>query len=161
MLSLAALALLLGIQIPNFIDQYEKRLDAHLIEVQTNLRPFQEIANRFHDGSLDALIEHHERSPDPSFHAEGEAIRTLLSRYQRFTREQAQLQVNLPSQVVFIATRADRELIDETRRQYSFGLVLNRQAVVAGLVSMIGLVVVLELVAGLFHLFSRERPVLR
>jgi len=35
---IACTAILFGVQIPNFVDQYEKRLDAHFLEVQNNLR---------------------------------------------------------------------------------------------------------------------------
>ncbi|MBW2674963.1 MAG: DUF2937 family protein, partial [Deltaproteobacteria bacterium] len=51
---IACAALLFGIQIPNFVDQYEKRLDAHFIEVENNLRGYQEIADRYYDGSVAA-----------------------------------------------------------------------------------------------------------
>jgi hypothetical protein len=40
-IAIAGAAILIGIQIPNFVDQYEKRLDAHVIEVTTNMRGFQ------------------------------------------------------------------------------------------------------------------------
>jgi hypothetical protein len=159
LLGLAALFLLLGIQVPNFVDQYEKRLDAHYLEVQANLRPFQDIANQFHGGSLEALIDKHEQSADPTFKAEGEAIRSMQRRAQRFAAERRQLNVELPQQVLYLATRGDRELLDETRQRYSFALLLNREAVIAGLVLMAGVVILVELIAGLFGLLSRQRPV--
>jgi hypothetical protein len=148
-LALAAGALLIGVQLPNFVDQYGKRLDAHFIEVQTNLKPFQDIADQFHGGSMEALIAKHEQSTDETFHAEGEAIRKMYRRFQRFANEKDQLNVELPWQLAFIATRADRELVDETRRNYSFALLLNRQAVISGLVVMAAVVLLLELLAGI------------
>lgn len=151
-LAVAASALLVGVQLPNFVDQYRKRLDAHFIEVQTNLKAFQDIADQFHDGSMEALIAKHEQSTDPTFHAEGEAIRKMYRRFQRFANERDQLQVDLPWQLAFIATRADRELVDETRRNYSFALLLNRQAVISGLVVMAALVLLLELLAAFLRL---------
>lgn len=153
LLAMAATALLVGIQLPNFVDQYEKRLDAHFIEVQTNLKPFQDIADRFHAGSMEALIEKHERSADTTFHAEGQAIEKLYRRFQRFANEKSQLATAaLPQQLLFIATRADRDLVDETRHSYSFGLLLNQQAVIAGAVFMLIAVVLLELVFALLRL---------
>lgn len=151
-LAVAAAALLLGVQLPNFVDQYQKRLDAHLIEVQANLHPFQEIADQFHGGSMEALIAKHEQSPDPTFHAEGDAIRKMYRRFQRFMNERDQLKVELPWQLAFIATRADRELVEETRRNYSFALLLNRAAVVSGVVVMVTVVILLELLAALLGL---------
>ncbi|MBD3649377.1 MAG: DUF2937 family protein, partial [Pseudomonadales bacterium] len=47
---LASLLLLTGLQVPSFVDQYEKRVDAHLLEVTENLRGFQEIADEYYGG---------------------------------------------------------------------------------------------------------------
>lgn len=157
LLIVAAAALLVGIQAPGFVDQYEKRLDAHFIEVQTNLAPFQEIADRFHDGSLDKLIAQHEQSPDATFHAEGDAIRVMQDRYRRFQQEKIALQASLPHQLVWLATQADPELLEETRTHYSFGILLDRTAVVAGAVCMLAVVVVIELLAGLIGLVRGPR----
>ncbi|MGQ0621435.1 MAG: DUF2937 family protein [Panacagrimonas sp.] len=163
-LAIAASALLVGIQVPNFVDQYAKRLDAHFIEVRKNLEPFQAIADRFHGGSIEALIAKHEQSADATFHAEGAAIRSLRDRFQRWQIETIQLQTPLPQQILWIATRADRELVDETRRNYSFSLLLDRSAVIAGASFTILVVILLELLAALFRLMlpgdasQRSRP---
>lgn len=151
-------ALLLGIQVPGFVDQYEKRVDAHFLEVSTNLKSFQDIANRFHGGSIEALIEKHEQSTDQTFHAEGDAIRKMHDRFLRFQNEKIQLQASLPNQILWIATGADRELLLETRNNYSFGILLDRTALIVGLSSMIAVVVVLELLASLFRLREPARP---
>lgn len=157
-ITLAAAALLLGIQAPGFVDQYQKRLDAHYLEVKTNLAPFQAIADQFQGGSLDALIAQHDGSPDPSFHAEGQAIRTMHDRVVRLEHERAALDASLPEQIAFLATQADRDLMRETRENYSFGILLNREAVIAGVGFMLVIVVLFELVAGLSRLVLRPRP---
>jgi hypothetical protein len=157
MLAVAAGALLLGIQVPNFVDQYAKRLDAHYIEVQTNLRPFQDIADQFHSGSIEALIAKHRQSDDLTFRAEGGAIEKMVHRLQHFTREKRELQAPLPRQAMFLATQADPDLVKETRANYSFGLLLNRTAVLAGLVCMLAVVVVLELFAWLVRSLARPK----
>lgn len=159
MIAIAAGALLVGIQIPNFVDQYAKRLDAHYIEVQTNLKPFQDIADQFHGGSLDALISKHRQSNDLTFYAEGTAIEKMVRRLQRFEREKRDLQVPLPQQVTFLVTRADPDLVEETRVNYSFGLLLDKTAVLAGLICMLAAVVVLELFAWLVRSLTRPAPI--
>lgn len=156
-IAIAAAALLVGIQLPNFVDQYQKRLDAHLIEVRTNLAPFQEIADRFHGGSVPQLIAKHEESEDATFRAEGSAIRQMHDRFLRFQEEKAQLQGKLPQQLIWIATRADRALLAETRDSYSFALLLDRVAVIAGFSCMIVVVMLLELLAALLRLLRPAR----
>ena len=49
--------LLFGLQIPNFVDQYQKRIDAHYLEANESFKGFQDIANRFHNGNIEALIK--------------------------------------------------------------------------------------------------------
>lgn len=158
MLAVAAGALLIGIQIPNFVDQYAKRLDAHYLEVQTNLKPFQDIANQFHGGSLDALIRQHRQSDDLTFRAEGSAIEKMVHRLQRFEREKREMQAALPQQVAFIVARADPDLVEETRQNYTFGLMLDHTAVLAGLACMLVAVVVLEVFAWLVRTLTRPTP---
>ncbi|MGQ0699357.1 MAG: DUF2937 family protein [Panacagrimonas sp.] len=151
LLAAACGALLVGVQIPGFVDQYAKRVDAHFIEVQTNLQPFQDIADRFHGGSIATLIDHHEASADPTFRAEGDAIWSLYQRFLHFQKEKIGLQGGLPKQVWFVATGADRVLVDETRSNYSFGILLDQAAVVAGLVCVAVVVLVLELIMGVMR----------
>jgi hypothetical protein len=158
MLAVAAGALLVGIQIPNFVDQYAKRLDAHYIEVQTNLRAFQEIADQFHAGSIEALIRKHRQSDDLTFRAEGEAIEKMVRRLQHFEWEKRAMQAPLPQQVMFLVARADPDLVEETRRNYSFGLLLDHTAVLAGVVCMLIVVVVLEIFAWLVRSLTRPGP---
>ena len=160
LLCLAVASVLVGIQAPNFVVQFEKRFDAHLIEVRNNLAPFEYIARRFHQGDLEALVAHHERSPDPSFQAEGAAIRGMRDRLQRFEQEKLQLQTDLPRKLAWVARQADRDLVDETRRNYSFGLLLDQQAVIAGLVFMLIVVLVFELLAATLRLLLRPRGAL-
>ena len=155
MIAVAAGALLVGIQIPNFADQYVKRLDAHYIEVQNNLQPFQAIADQFHGGSLDALIGKHRQSDDLTFRAEGDAIEKMVRRLQHFAQEKQEMQAPLHRQVMFLLSQADRDMVGETRANYSFGLVLDRTAVLAGALCMLLAALALELLAWLARALTR------
>ena len=48
--------LLLGIQVPNFVDQYSRRIDAHYQEVSENISGFQSTADLLFSGDLEELI---------------------------------------------------------------------------------------------------------
>jgi len=142
---IACAALLFGIQIPNFVDQYEKRLDAHFIEVENNLRGYQEIADRHYDGSVAALIKKHEESEDRADREEAEPIRNIYERYLRFKDERRSLATGLVGKVAFIIAKRDRELLDETYMHYSFTIPLNQSAVLSGAVSAAFVLLVIEL----------------
>lgn len=142
---IACISVLLGIQIPNFIDQYEKRLDAHFLEVKNNLRGYQEIADKYHGGSIEALITKHEQSGDPTFKGEAKPIRNIHERYLRFRDQKVSLETGLAGKAAFIVANRDEELINETYVNYSFTIPLNRPAVVSGFLSAAIVVLAIEL----------------
>lgn len=134
---IACVLLLTGLQVPAFVDQYEKRLDAHLIEVTANLRGFQEIADEYYEGSIDALIKKHESSTDLTFQLEAKPIADMYNRYRKFLREKEQLDTNLVYQIVHIVHGADNELLEETINSYTYTITLNKESVISGAVLLI------------------------
>jgi len=142
---LACIAMLAGIQVPNLVDQYEKRVDAHLREVTINLKPFQDIANKYTGGSLDQLIELHRKSGEKAFQDEGNAIETMVKRKLRFEADLAAMQASLPVKVFRIAFSGDREMIDETLMQYTYAVPLNQDALLAGAAAAAIILVLTEL----------------
>lgn len=134
---LACLLLLIGIQAPGFVDQYEKRVDAHLKEVTENLKGFQEIADDYYDGSIEELIRKHESATDIVFQREAQPIGNMYDRYLIFTREKGQLDTNLINQVLHILSRADEELLQETLNSYTYTVTLDRESAISGAVLLV------------------------
>lgn len=134
---MASVLLLTGLQVPAFVDQYEKRVDAHLIEVTENLKGFQEIADEYYEGSIDVLIKKHESSTDLTFKLEAKPIADMYNRYRKFLREKEQLDTNLAYQVVHIIHRADNELLGETINSYTYTITLNKESVISGAILLI------------------------
>jgi hypothetical protein len=141
--------LIVGIQTPNFIEQYEKRIDAHYREVTENLRGFQEVADRFHGGSLAALIVKHRSSPDSTFKGEAEPIERMVARRDRFGKEREALRSSYPLKVAHTLMRGDREILDETYAGYSRTFSLDKRALLSGLGAAIAICFVLEMFFGL------------
>ncbi len=129
---IACAAMLAGIQLPNLVDQYEKRIDAHLREVAINLKPYQDIADKYFGGSLEKLIELHRKSEVKAFQEEGLAIADMVKRKARFQADLAALQVSLPMKIMNILLDGDREMIDETLQQYTYAVPLNQDALLTG-----------------------------
>jgi hypothetical protein len=158
---IACISILLGIQIPNYIDQYEKRLDAHFLETKNNLRGYQEIADRYFNGSFSDLIKKHEDSEDKTFKEEAKPIKNIYDRYVRFKTEKASLETNLAGKVLFLIIKGDRELINETTTNYSFMIPLNKSAVIAGFISAAFILLIFELliivISRLFRLIFHRR----
>lgn len=158
----ACAALLLGIQLPNFVDQYEKRLDAHLSEVSINLQGYQDIADKFFGGSLADLITKHEQSLDIIFREEAKPIRVMFQRQRHFLDEKSALATGLLGKLIHLASRGDEQLLDETYASYSYTVPLNGAALTAGMVAMIGTVLFIELLRLLMRrLFASSKPASR
>jgi hypothetical protein len=128
----ACIALLIGLQIPNFVDQYQKRVDAHLREVTMNLQPFQEIANKYFGGDIGKLIELHRSSTEKPLQEEGTAIEKMLARKLRFETAMAALNTTLPLKVLHVLFHGDGEILNEVRSQYSYAVPLNQDSLVFG-----------------------------
>lgn len=75
-------AALAGIQIPAFVDQYGKSLQAHLAESKLALNAFQDDADKYFGGSLEKLIAHYIGNADQVFNEGGRSIQSIYDRNQ-------------------------------------------------------------------------------
>ncbi len=156
MIIVACVALLLGLQVPNFIDQYQKRVDAHLREVTVNLRPFQAIADKYFAGDLNKLIALHRGSLEKPLQEEGSALEQMLQRKLRFEADMAALQASLPTKAFRVLFNGDREMIDETLGQFSYNVPMNRDALLFGAGFAFSLLLMLEGLLALTRRLTRR-----
>ena len=75
-------AAMIGIQIPQFVDQYGDAVYAHLHEAKASVAEFQQEADRYFDGSIERLIDYYRASDDPVFIDGGDSIEGIYQRYQ-------------------------------------------------------------------------------
>ena len=154
MIVVAYIALLIGLQVPNFIDQYQKRIDAHLREVSVNLLPFQEIASKYFGGDMRKLIELHRNSEVKAFQDEGAAIEKMVQRKLRFEADLAALKTSLPMKALQVLMHGDREMIDEALGQYSYAVLLDQDALVFGACAALAMLLFVELLLALVRFAS-------
>jgi Protein of unknown function (DUF2937) len=153
-----SLGLLVGIQVPGFVDQYAKRVNAHYSEVVHNFAGFQDSANRYFGGSVEALIAHHVASADEVFKDEAKTIREMYERLTTLAAEREAMNTPLLKQIVHVMVRPNREILDETRAEYTYAVPLNAAAIVSGVTIGAVLAMLVEsLVTGLGHLFRPRR----
>lgn len=153
---IACIALLLGLQVPNFVDQYQKRVDAHLREVTVNLQPFQDIAAKYFGGDMNKLIELHRNSGEKPFQDEGAAIEKMVQRKLRFEADLAALQVSLPMKALHVLLDGDREMIDEALGQYTYAVPLNQDALLFGGGVALTILLLVELLLALVRFVLRK-----
>jgi hypothetical protein len=156
MIIVACISLLIGLQIPNFVDQYQKRVDAHLREVNINLLPFQEIANKYFNGDIGKLIELHRNSGEKPFQDEGAAIDKMVQRKLRFEADLAALQTSLPQKALTILLNGDREMVEEALGQYSYAVPLNQDALAFGAGVALAILLLVEMLLAMVRFVSTK-----
>jgi len=129
-----AAGLLAGVQVPGFVDQYAKRVSAHQIEAARNFQGFQETADKYFNGDVDALIAHHEASDDRAFKDEGRTIRLIHDRLVMLTRELEALRGPLVGRIFHVAVSPNREILAEAEKEYSYTVPLSPAAILSGIV---------------------------
>ena len=134
-LILFAAGVLIGVQVPSFVDQYFKRVSAHRLEAMANFRGFEQTAALHFQGDVLALIAHYETSPDPVFREDATTIRAIHNRIRRHSVELEHLESPLILQVVHVAFSADPEIFRDTVTEYSATVPLNQSAILCGLVA--------------------------
>lgn len=151
-----SVGLLIGVQVPGFVDQYVKRVSAHQSEAVGNFSGFQQTANQYFGGDVQALIAHHEASIDPAFKNEAQSIRDLYARLSALSAELEALRVSLLRQILHVIFHPDPQILSETRAEYSYTVPLSPRAIVCGV--LIGAVLALLAEALLFAAMTPFRP---
>ena len=127
-LVLFAAGLLVGVQVPGFISDYAKRIEAHLIEAQTGLQGFQGTAEQFFKGDLQALVAHYRASGDPVFRSDADSLSTLLARQLALDKQFQAMQGPWYIRALQVALAADPDVRKETWNGYSYQILLTPQA---------------------------------
>ena len=132
-LVLFAAGLLIGVQVPGFINDYAKRIEAHLIEAQTSLSGFQGTANQFFKGDMQALVAHYRASEDPIFRSDADSLSNLLSRQLALDKQFQAMQGPWYIRFLQVVLAADPDIRKETWNGYSYQILLTPEAMIWGM----------------------------
>jgi hypothetical protein len=120
--------------IPSFIAQYRQRVGGRLDQVLQDIAPFQAIANQFHHGSLQELIQYHLASADQTFHDEGAALQVMVASAEQLRQALLALDTDLFHQLVYMLTRADPLIARATWDIFSPAFNLTPESVVFAII---------------------------
>jgi len=107
-------AVITGGLVPGFITQYVQRLGGRLDQARLDLAPWQQIADQNFHGDLVQLIQYHIASPDPTFHAEGAAVQTMVLAVQHLQAAVDALRGSLFHQLGYLALHMEPGLARAT-----------------------------------------------
>jgi len=132
-LVLFAAGLLIGVQVPGFINDYAKRVEAHLIEAQAGLSGFQNTANQFFKGDMQALVAHYRASEDPIFRSDADSLSNLLTRQLALDKQFQAMQGPWYIRFLQVVLAADPDIRKETWNGYSYQILLTPEAMIWGM----------------------------
>ncbi|RJG13907.1 DUF2937 family protein [Pseudomonas cavernicola] len=132
-LVLFALGLLLGVQVPGFINDYSQRIEAHWQESEQGLKGFRETAKNFFKGDLEALVAHYQASDDPVFNSDADSLNLLLDRSRLLDGEWRAMQGPWYAKAWHVASAADPELLEETYQGYRYQVLLAPEVIAWGI----------------------------
>jgi hypothetical protein len=141
--------------IPSFIAQYRQRVGGRLDQVLQDIAPFQEIANQFHHGSLQELIQHHLTSADSTFHDEGAALQAMVVSAEQLRQALQALNTDLFHQMVYMLTKADPLIARATWEIFSPSFNLTVESVIFALIIGVAIWLVFLAVWILFERLGR------
>ena len=119
--------------------------------------PFQAIADQFHHGSLQELIQHHLASVDSTFHDEGTALQAMVDSAEQLRQALQALNTDLFHQLVYLLAKADPLIARATWEIFSPSFNLTAESVVFALI--VGVAIWLVFLA-VWILFARLGRVL-
>ena len=141
-----SIGILIGVQVPNFIDQYAKRISAHYIEAKMNFNGYQQTADKHFGGNIEALLAHYASSTDTVFKDDANNIKQIYKRQQGFFAELKALDSPLFRKIFHVIFYANNEVLKETITAFSYTVPLNNEAIVCGLLLGLILSLIFELV---------------
>jgi Protein of unknown function (DUF2937) len=150
-------AVVAGGLVPGFIAQYRQRLGGRLDQARLDLAPWQKLADQYHHGDLQQLIRYHLASEDPTFHAEGGLIQSLLATVQQLQQAANALHTSLIRQVGYLLVHADPGLTRATFSDWVPTFALSAEGVLFALLFAFSVWVLFQ---GLWWLVARGSRVL-
>lgn len=144
---------IIGVQLPNFLQQYKQRLAGHLDEATIQLQEFKNIADQHFDGSLVTMIHRYKNNTESSIVSTGELIEQLTLRVEYLSAHLAQITSNdLINNTYHFLLNRDNQVVSATARDFVMAIPLELQAITSGAVLAVGLLIIKELCTALCKL---------
>lgn len=139
------LSLLLGLQLPNFLQQYELRLQGHFAEAKQQLAQYQTLADQYFSGDLQTLVKHHKNSAERVFRDEAVLIDNSHKRVQYLQQQIDNLTQPIWYRLGLLPQQIQQPIFQEAWKGYQANILLNQQAIIVGVSVAVLLMLTLEL----------------
>ncbi|MHC4871549.1 MAG: DUF2937 family protein [Planctomycetota bacterium] len=160
-LALFLTGVLVGVQIPAFVDQYKKSVNAHLIEAEKSLGQFQADADKHFDGSIEKLIKHYLEKKDEVVKDGGKSITRIYVRVEELKLHQKTLEEAVLNGAFYVMFASDKEIASEVWQKFTFTVPLTAYAIGWGITFGIMMAMLGDLILGVFCRVTRLTKIMR
>lgn len=124
---------ILGVQLPEFMQQYQQRLGGHLSEARSQLSQFETIAQQHFNGSLTTMISRYKDNSEASIVSTGELIERLTMRVDYLASHLAQIkQTDYFNSAAQFLWHLDKQIALATAKHFSMAIPLTLNAIATG-----------------------------
>ncbi len=161
---LFTISFILGVQAPEFIQQYMQRLSGHLNEASFQLQKFQQIADLQFNGDMAQMITRYKTNSDEAIKQTGIIVEDMVIRIEGFEQQLAGLEHGqYITKFYHFLSNIDLEMANATVQHFQLAIPLELGAITTGVIFAF---VVLILQSGLKFcalaltnkIFSRAKP---
>lgn len=124
---------IVGVQLPEFMQQYQQRLSGHLSESQSQLDQFNLIAQQHFDGDLITMITRYKDNSEASIISTGELIERLSLRVDYLSNHLGQIsQADYLQSVYQFIWHLDQQIAIGTAEHFAMAIPLELNAIATG-----------------------------
>jgi len=153
---LFTLTFILGLQLPEFIQQYSQRLSGHLNEASSQLSEYQLIADRHFGGSLTSMINKYLINSEQSIKETANIINLTSTRVTDLQNHLLNIQeAEYAKRVYYFVTQFDQSMVQATIEQYQLAIPLSLPALITGALFALCIVIIIHLFIKIFTLIFR------
>jgi hypothetical protein len=150
------IAFIIGVQFPEFIQQYSQRLSGHLDEALQQLAQFQLIANRHFDGDLSAMVRKYSSNIEPSISETADLIVDTSSRVTHLETHLNNIgQADYFKRLYAFATEYDLTMAQATLQQFQLAIPLDVMSLVSGAILALGVLMIIYSTIGCTKLVKK------
>lgn len=148
---------IIGVQLPEFMQQYLQRLSGHLTEANFQLQQFQHIADIQFNGNLSVLIERYGSNTDVAIQRTGQLIENLATRVTVYEQHIQHLQHgDYLQRLTYFVKEVNLSMAKATIEHFQLAIPLQPNALATGLVFAISIIAIQALlVSGVKWLFRK------
>ncbi|MDP5211473.1 DUF2937 family protein [Pseudoalteromonas tunicata] len=155
-LALFMAGVLIGVQVPGFVDQYGKNLEARLLESSQALNQFQADADKFFDGDINKLIAYYQAKNDVVITAGANSITAIATRQAMLKTAWQAFNQSTLTQFQHVALAPISDIRSQVWQSYDYLIVLKPIAIGIGLVFGLLLAMVLDVLVALIVMLGRR-----